>query len=74
MDRAFFGTTLTFRLVRSAAAELHAARAFSLGKADMAEKLPIVYVRGFASDTSGIDKVVTDPFCGFPGPVPTLLA
>lgn len=31
----------------------------------MAEKLPIVYVRGFAGDTSGIDKVVTDPFYGF---------
>ncbi|MEV5311414.1 alpha/beta fold hydrolase [Streptomyces sp. NPDC052610] len=28
-------------------------------------KLPIVYVRGFAGDTSGIDKVVTDPFYGF---------
>lgn len=30
-----------------------------------AEKLPIVYVRGFAGDTAGIDKVVTDPFYGF---------
>ncbi|RNG26484.1 esterase/lipase family protein [Streptomyces botrytidirepellens] len=30
-----------------------------------AEKLPIVYVRGFAGDTAGIDKVVADPFYGF---------
>ncbi len=29
------------------------------------EKLPIVYVRGFAGDTSGINKVVADPFYGF---------
>ncbi|MFF7358563.1 MULTISPECIES: hypothetical protein [Streptomyces] len=28
-------------------------------------KLPIVYVRGYAGDTAGIDKVVTDPFYGF---------
>ena len=31
----------------------------------MAEKLPIVYVRGFAGDTSGINRVVADPFYGF---------
>ena len=31
----------------------------------MIEKLPIVYVRGFAGDTSGINKVVADPFYGF---------
>jgi pimeloyl-ACP methyl ester carboxylesterase len=31
----------------------------------MTERLPIVYVRGFAGDTSGINKVVTDPFYGF---------
>jgi hypothetical protein len=31
----------------------------------MAEKLPIVYVRGFAGDTSGINKAVADPFYGF---------
>jgi pimeloyl-ACP methyl ester carboxylesterase len=30
-----------------------------------AQTLPIVYVRGFAGDTAGIDKVVTDPFYGF---------
>ncbi|MFD9544631.1 esterase/lipase family protein [Streptomyces sp. NPDC060022] len=29
------------------------------------EKLPIVYVRGFAGDTSGINNVVMDPFYGF---------
>jgi hypothetical protein len=29
------------------------------------ERLPIVYVRGFAGDTSGINKVVADPFYGF---------
>ncbi|WKX73809.1 triacylglycerol lipase [Streptomyces sp. XD-27] len=28
-------------------------------------KLPIVYVRGFAGDTSGINSVVKDPFYGF---------
>ncbi|MFJ3103489.1 alpha/beta fold hydrolase [Streptomyces sp. NPDC086835] len=28
-------------------------------------KLPIVYVRGFAGDTEGIDKTVKDPFYGF---------
>ncbi|MFD3654607.1 esterase/lipase family protein [Streptomyces sp. NPDC058620] len=28
-------------------------------------KIPIVYVRGFAGDTSGIDKAVKDPFYGF---------
>ncbi|MFP3986098.1 alpha/beta fold hydrolase [Streptomyces sp. E11-3] len=28
-------------------------------------QLPIVYVRGFAGDTSGINKAVTDPFYGF---------
>ncbi|MFG2352732.1 esterase/lipase family protein [Streptomyces sp. NPDC048521] len=28
-------------------------------------KLPIVYVRGYAGDTAGIDKMVTDPFYGF---------
>jgi pimeloyl-ACP methyl ester carboxylesterase len=31
----------------------------------MAEKLPIVYVRGFAGDTSGINRAVADPFYGF---------
>jgi hypothetical protein len=31
----------------------------------MVEKLLIVYVRGFAGDTSGINKTVADPFCGF---------
>jgi hypothetical protein len=31
----------------------------------MVEKLPIVYVRGFAGDTSGINKAVADPFYGF---------
>lgn len=30
-----------------------------------AQKLPIVYVRGYAGNTAGIDKVVTDPFYGF---------
>jgi pimeloyl-ACP methyl ester carboxylesterase len=29
------------------------------------DRLPIVYVRGFAGDTSGIDNAVTDPFYGF---------
>src|SRR3954454_6726344 len=28
-------------------------------------KLPIIYVRGFAGGTSGIDKAVDDPFYGF---------
>lgn len=31
----------------------------------MAERLPIVYVRGFAGTTSGIDAAVEDPFYGF---------
>ena len=31
----------------------------------MVEKLPVVYVRGFAGDTSGINKAVADPFYGF---------
>jgi hypothetical protein len=31
----------------------------------MAEKLPIVYFRGFAGATSGINKAVADPFYGF---------
>lgn len=31
----------------------------------MATRLPIVYVRGFAGTTSGIDDAVTDPFYGF---------
>jgi pimeloyl-ACP methyl ester carboxylesterase len=31
----------------------------------MVEKLPIVYVRGYAGGTSGIDKQVDDPFYGF---------
>ncbi|MFF3659588.1 esterase/lipase family protein [Streptomyces olivochromogenes] len=30
-----------------------------------APKLPIVYVRGYAGGTAGIDKAVTDPFYGF---------
>ncbi|MFE3107327.1 esterase/lipase family protein [Kitasatospora indigofera] len=29
------------------------------------ETLPVVYVRGFAGDTRGIDKAVADPFYGF---------
>ncbi|MGW0788599.1 esterase/lipase family protein [Streptomyces sp. NPDC002911] len=29
------------------------------------QKLPIVYVRGFAGDTEGIDEAVADPFYGF---------
>ena len=28
-------------------------------------KLPIVYVRGYADPTSGIDSAVDDPFYGF---------
>src|SRR4051812_32225432 len=28
-------------------------------------KLPIIYVRGFAGDTAGIDRAVDDPFYGF---------
>ena len=31
----------------------------------MGEKLPIVYVRGFAGDQKGIDRVTDDPFYGF---------
>ncbi|MGH3368048.1 MAG: esterase/lipase family protein [Nocardioidaceae bacterium] len=31
----------------------------------MGERLPIVYVRGFAGGQSGIDAVVNDPFYGF---------
>ncbi|HEX2057832.1 MAG TPA: hypothetical protein VHI71_05635 [Actinomycetota bacterium] len=31
----------------------------------MGERLPIVYVRGYAGGTSGIDKQVDDPFYGF---------
>ena len=31
----------------------------------MAEKLPVVYVRGFAGTTSGINTAVDDPFYGF---------
>jgi pimeloyl-ACP methyl ester carboxylesterase len=31
----------------------------------MSTRLPIVYVRGFAGDTSGINDVVIDPFYGF---------
>ena len=31
----------------------------------MVEKLPIIYVRGFAGATSGINKAVDDPFYGF---------
>jgi hypothetical protein len=31
----------------------------------MAEKLPIIYVRGFAGGTSGIDSQTDDPFYGF---------
>src|SRR3954452_15993294 len=33
------------------------------GRAGM--KLPIVYVRGFAGSTSGINEAVDDPFYGF---------
>lgn len=29
------------------------------------QKLPLVYVRGFAGDTAGINKAVMDPFYGF---------
>lgn len=28
-------------------------------------RLPIIYVRGFAGSTSGIDRAVDDPFYGF---------
>ena len=31
----------------------------------MADHLPIVYVRGFAGSTSGIDEQTEDPFYGF---------
>ena len=31
----------------------------------MGERLPVVYVRGYAGSTSGIDKQVDDPFYGF---------
>jgi pimeloyl-ACP methyl ester carboxylesterase len=31
----------------------------------MGERLPVVYVRGYAGSTSGIDKTVDDPFYGF---------
>jgi hypothetical protein len=31
----------------------------------LVEKFPIVYVRGFAGDTSGINKTVADPFYEF---------
>jgi hypothetical protein len=31
----------------------------------MAMKLPIIYVRGFAGGTAGIDRAVDDPFYGF---------
>jgi hypothetical protein len=31
----------------------------------MVERLPIVYVRGFAGNTSGVNKAVEDPFYGF---------
>jgi pimeloyl-ACP methyl ester carboxylesterase len=31
----------------------------------MAERLPIIYVRGFAGNTSGIDDQTEDPFYGF---------
>lgn len=31
----------------------------------MVGRLPIIYVRGFAGDTSGIDQAVDDPFYGF---------
>ncbi|WP_225830104.1 triacylglycerol lipase [Streptomyces sp. NK08204] len=30
-----------------------------------AQKLPVIYVRGFAGGQSGIDNAVMDPFCGF---------
>jgi hypothetical protein len=31
----------------------------------MTQFLPIIYVRGFAGGTRGIDKAVDDPFYGF---------
>ncbi len=31
----------------------------------MAERLPIIYVRGFAGGQSGIDTQTDDPFYGF---------
>ena len=31
----------------------------------MAERLPIIYVRGFAGGQSGIDAQTDDPFYGF---------
>lgn len=30
-----------------------------------ASRVPIIYVRGYAGSTAGIDKAVTDPFYGF---------
>jgi hypothetical protein len=33
-----------------------------VGRQEVVERLPIVYVRGFAGDTSGINKAVADPF------------
>ncbi|MER8186914.1 alpha/beta fold hydrolase [Kitasatospora sp. NPDC094015] len=35
------------------------------GDPPVAGLLPVVYVRGFAGDTHGIDKAVADPFYGF---------
>ncbi|GAA4931368.1 alpha/beta fold hydrolase [Streptomyces coeruleoprunus] len=53
--------------VRPAYSEIDGALPVVLPESAMASKamLPIVYVRGFAGDTSGINKVVTDPFYGF---------
>jgi pimeloyl-ACP methyl ester carboxylesterase len=31
----------------------------------MPNRLPIIYVRGFAGDTAGVDRAVDDPFYGF---------